>query len=162
MADERKTKQRRKCRRRPLSAAADQATVAGLVLAAARGMGVYWIVQGGLRGDYRDRSGAPARGPVPGRCQRGDLAGVGGGAGDWRDAGPADCGIAAMRRAVCRPRGFAARQWHRAADAGADEAVSVADAGSGRSGRRHGNDRSRVSFYHAGQNIALHRCMESQ
>jgi competence protein ComEA len=37
--------------RRPVLRAADQAAVAGLVLAALVGMGVYWIVQGGLRGE---------------------------------------------------------------------------------------------------------------
>jgi competence protein ComEA len=36
---------------RPVLRAADQATVAGLVLAALVGMGVYWVVQGGWRGD---------------------------------------------------------------------------------------------------------------
>ncbi len=36
---------------RPILRAADQAAVAGLVLAALVGMGVYWVVQGGLRGE---------------------------------------------------------------------------------------------------------------
>jgi competence protein ComEA len=36
---------------RPLLRAADQAAVAGLVLVALVGMGVYWVVQGGLRGE---------------------------------------------------------------------------------------------------------------
>lgn len=35
---------------RPVLRVADQAAVAGLVLAALVGMGVYWVVQGGLRG----------------------------------------------------------------------------------------------------------------
>ncbi len=37
--------------RRPLLRQADQAAVAALVLAALAGMGAYWIVQGGLRGE---------------------------------------------------------------------------------------------------------------
>jgi competence protein ComEA len=36
---------------RPLLRAADQASVAGLVFLALAGMGVYWVVQGGLRGE---------------------------------------------------------------------------------------------------------------
>jgi competence protein ComEA len=36
---------------RPLLRAADQAAVAGLVFLALAGMGGYWIVQGGLRGE---------------------------------------------------------------------------------------------------------------
>jgi competence protein ComEA len=36
---------------RPVLRAADQAAVAGLVLLALVGMGVYWVVQGGLRGE---------------------------------------------------------------------------------------------------------------
>lgn len=36
---------------RPLLRAADQVAVAGLVLLALVGMGVYWVMQGGLRGE---------------------------------------------------------------------------------------------------------------
>jgi len=45
--------------RRPLLRAADQAAVAALVLLALVGMGAYWIVQGGLRGELVeiDRAG---------------------------------------------------------------------------------------------------------
>ena len=48
----RKTKQDHDYGRwRPLLRAADQAAVAGLVLLALLGMGAYWVVQGGLRGE---------------------------------------------------------------------------------------------------------------
>jgi competence protein ComEA len=52
MAGESKTKRARSDGSwRPLLRAADQAAVAALVLAALAGMGVYWVVQGGMRGE---------------------------------------------------------------------------------------------------------------
>jgi competence protein ComEA len=52
MADERNSKQATNASGwRPVLRAADQATVAVLVLAALVGMGVYWVVAGGPRGE---------------------------------------------------------------------------------------------------------------
>ncbi len=53
MASERKLKRARSVGSgwRPVLRAADQAAVAGLVLLALVGMGVYWVVQGGLTGE---------------------------------------------------------------------------------------------------------------
>ena len=52
MADERNAKRTNDDGRwRPLLRAADQAAVAGLVFLALVGMGVYWVVQGGPRGE---------------------------------------------------------------------------------------------------------------
>ncbi len=52
MASERKSKQASgNGGWRPVLRAADQAAAAGLVLAALVGMGAYWVVQGGFRGE---------------------------------------------------------------------------------------------------------------
>lgn len=52
MADNRQAKQpMSRSRRRPLLRRADQATVAGLIAFAFLGMGAYWIIKGGPRGE---------------------------------------------------------------------------------------------------------------
>ena len=69
---------------RPVLRRMDQAAVAGLVLCALVGMGVYWVVQGGPRGELIeiDRAGA-ADGAVSGRHQQGGVAGVGASCRRW-------------------------------------------------------------------------------
>jgi competence protein ComEA len=51
MAENKTSKRTGGTNRRPLLRAADQAAVAGLVLAALVGMAAYWVVQGGLSGE---------------------------------------------------------------------------------------------------------------
>ena len=117
---------------RPILRAADQAAVAGLVLVALVGMGVYWIVQGGLRGELIEIDRAA---PLVARFQ------VDVNAAGWPELSQLpDVGETLARRivesraggrAICRSRRLAARERDRPADVGADEAVFASDAGSG-------------------------------
>ncbi len=115
---------------RPVLRRADQAVVAGLVLCALVGMGVYWVVQGGPRGELIEIDRAT---PLPARY----LVDIN--KADWPElAEIPNIGETLARRIVesrregrfvSRSQRFAARARDWAADVGADGAVFVADAG---------------------------------